>query len=68
MSDFRGIGGVWVRQIARTHVCSRAETGRHLTDASRPLSADTVEKVENRATPEISQMLIFGQLYRWDAP
>ena len=34
----------------------------------RPLLADTVEKVENRTTPKISQMLIFGQLYRWDAP
>jgi hypothetical protein len=29
--------------------------------------ADTVEKVENRKTPKISQMLIFGQVRRWDA-
>jgi len=28
---------------------------------------DTVEKVENRKTPKISQMLIFGQVRRWDA-
>jgi hypothetical protein len=32
-----------------------------------PLWVDTVEKVENRTTPKISQMLIFGQLRRWDA-
>jgi hypothetical protein len=30
--------------------------------------ADTLEKVENRTTPKIAQMLIFGQLRRWDAP
>jgi hypothetical protein len=36
--------------------------------AERQLFADTVEKVENRTTLKISQMLIFGQLYRWDAP
>jgi hypothetical protein len=30
-------------------------------------SADTVEKVENRKTPKISQMLIFGRVRRWDA-
>jgi hypothetical protein len=33
-----------------------------------PLLADTVEKVENRTTAKISQMLIFGRLRRWDAP
>jgi hypothetical protein len=32
-----------------------------------PLLADTVEKVENRKTQKISQMLIFGQVRRWDA-
>jgi hypothetical protein len=32
-----------------------------------PLCADTVEKGENCATPKISQMLIFGQLRRWNA-
>jgi hypothetical protein len=37
-------------------------------DSERPLCADTVEKVENRTIPKISQMLIFGQLHRWDAP
>jgi hypothetical protein len=31
-----------------------------------PVLADTVEKVENRTTPKISQMLIFGQLRRRD--
>src|ERR1700728_1972692 len=30
------------------------------------LGADTVEKVENRKTPKISQKLIFGQVRRWD--
>jgi hypothetical protein len=34
---------------------------------SGPLWVDTVEKVENRKTPKISQMLIFGQVRRWDA-
>jgi hypothetical protein len=34
----------------------------------RPLGADTVEKVENRTTPKISQMLSFGQLRRRDVP
>jgi hypothetical protein len=34
----------------------------------RLLVADTVEKVENRMTPKISQMLILGQIRRWDAP
>jgi hypothetical protein len=38
------------------------------TSYERQVCADTVEKVENRTTPKISQMLIFGQLYRWDAP
>ena len=31
------------------------------------LLTDTVEKVENRATLKIPQMLIFGQLRRGDA-
>jgi hypothetical protein len=38
-----------------------------LTEELHPLCADTVEKVENRKTPKISQMLIFGQVRRWDA-
>ena len=42
--------------------------GEHRRFIERPLSADTVEKVENRRTPKISQMLIFGQIHRWDAP
>jgi hypothetical protein len=29
--------------------------------------ADAVEKVENRATPKISQLVIFGLLRRCDA-
>jgi hypothetical protein len=32
-----------------------------------PLLADTVAKVENRKAPKISQMLIFGELYRCNA-
>ena len=47
------------------------ETERcRMAQATAPLfdSTDTVEKVENRTTPKISQMLIFGQLRRWDAP
>jgi len=32
-----------------------------------PLRVDAVEKVENRTTPKISQMLIFGLLRRCDA-
>jgi hypothetical protein len=43
-------------------------SGHRRSGQQGPLMTDTVEKVENRATPEISQMLIFGQLYRWDAP
>jgi hypothetical protein len=31
------------------------------------LLADAVEKVENRATPKISQLVIFGLLRRCDA-
>jgi hypothetical protein len=38
------------------------------TSCGRPLCADTVEEVENRMTPKISQILILGQLRRWDAP
>ena len=41
--------------------------GHYQTDPIGPLGADTVEKVENRKTPKISQMLIFGQVRRWDA-
>jgi len=32
-----------------------------------PLRVDAVEKVENRTTPKISQMVIFGLLRRCDA-
>jgi hypothetical protein len=32
-----------------------------------PLMVDAVEKVENRTTPKISQMVIFGLLRRRDA-
>jgi hypothetical protein len=35
--------------------------------ARRPFRVDAVEKVENRTTPKISQMLIFGLLRRYDA-
>jgi hypothetical protein len=33
----------------------------------RPVWVDAVEKVENRTTPKISQMVIFGLLRRCDA-
>jgi hypothetical protein len=39
-------------------------TGSTEDSAACPVRADTVEKVENRMTPKISQMPIFGQLRR----
>ena len=49
-------------------VRSQGQTGSNRPRVKAALLTDTVEKVENRATPKISQMLIFGQLRRWDAP
>jgi hypothetical protein len=46
----------------------RGQSGSRTSGPSGQLLTDTVEKVENRTTPRISQMLIFGQLRRWDAP
>jgi hypothetical protein len=37
---------------------------RKFLPGRRPHVTDTVEKGENRTTPKISQMLIFGQLRR----
>ena len=45
-----------------------SNAGARALKRERPLLADTVEKVENRTTPKISQMLAFGKLNRWDAP
>jgi hypothetical protein len=46
------------RPKSTIHVGSTADI------ADGPVRADTVEKVENRTTPKISQILIFGQLRR----
>jgi hypothetical protein len=43
------------------------EAGARLDQSERPSLTDAVEKVENRTTPKISQMLIFGLLRRCDA-
>jgi hypothetical protein len=47
----------------------RYEGWNGLSRTAAPLLSltDTVEKVENRKTPKISQMLIFGRVRRWDA-
>jgi hypothetical protein len=45
-----------------------SNAGARALKRERPLLADTVEKVENRTTPKLSQMLAFGKLNRWDAP
>jgi hypothetical protein len=39
----------------------------HSNFGPRPLLADSVAKVENRTTPEISQTLTFGRLRRCNA-
>src|SRR5882757_1560961 len=43
------------------------DSGHRQHRSMGPLWVDAVEKVENRTTPKISQMLIFGPLRRCDA-
>ena len=62
---------VWLGSFSEVGVRNRevcfAPSNRHRQPGQTcRKGADTVEKVENRKTPKISQKLIFGQVRRWD--
>jgi hypothetical protein len=45
----------------------RGQNGHEIAGLGLPALTDAVEKVENRRTPKISQMVSFGLLRRRDA-
>jgi hypothetical protein len=61
--DFR-LGSFATKIDHSGHFRLSPKSGSTADIADGPVRADTVEKVENRTTPKISQMLIFGQLRR----